>query len=44
VGGQEAGRTEALLTGLTAEVDMMLGKLTGQRVMFRQGVVVLLGK
>jgi hypothetical protein len=44
VGGQKGGRTEALLTGFTAEVDMMLGQLTGQHVLLWQGVVALLGK
>jgi hypothetical protein len=44
VGGQKGGRTEALLTGFTAVVDMMLGQLTGQHVLLRQGVVALLGK
>jgi hypothetical protein len=44
VGGQLGGRTEALLTGFTAEVDMMLGQLTGQHVLLWQGVVALLGK
>jgi hypothetical protein len=44
VGGQQGGRTEALLTGFTAEVDMMLGQLIGQHVLLRQGVVALLGK
>jgi hypothetical protein len=42
--GQKGGRTEALLTGFTAEVDMMLGQLTGQHVLRGQGVVALLGK
>jgi hypothetical protein len=44
VGGQQGGRTEALLTGFTAEVDMRLGQLIGQHGLFRQGVVALLGK
>jgi hypothetical protein len=44
VGGQKGGRTEALLAGFTAEVHMRLGQLTGQHVLFRQGVVALLGK